>query len=341
VPAIELDKVPWPEVQREIEGGRHTVVLAFGATEQHGPHMPIGTDALLGDALARALADRLEAFVAPTVRVGCSAHHVGFSGTMSVSEETFHDLVADVVRSLAAGGFRRVVLVPTHGGNFAPLAAALEKLGSVEGVRVDAITDLSVLFQIAMIGQDEHGVPLNEGGLHAGEWETSMVLALRPQAVRMDGAVPGYTGDPAAAVEVGGDADVIDADLLGDVVDVIDELLDSGARRRRELRVHLGQLLLVFRALIVGQLRQGAAASAPAAGSLAAARTAAAAATLRRKPELFVEPSQRIGALGRWRHRLLHVRAQRHDLNHAAVLLQRFELLIVHVARVVAQGANR
>jgi creatinine amidohydrolase/Fe(II)-dependent formamide hydrolase-like protein len=220
VAAIELDKVTWPEVRREIEAGRDTVVLAFGATEQHGPHMPIGTDALLGDALARALADRLDAFVAPTVRVGCSAHHVGFSGTMSVSEATFHGLVADVVRSLAAGGFRRVVLVPTHGGNFAPLAAALEKLGAVEGVRVDALTDLTVLFQIAILGQDEHGVPLNEGGLHAGEWETSLMLALHPDLVDMGRAEAGFTGDPREAVQTlfrdAGVAELSENGVLGD-----------------------------------------------------------------------------------------------------------------------------
>jgi len=198
--AIELDKVTWPEVRAEIEGGRDTVVLAFGATEQHGPHMPLATDSLLGDRLAHDLADRLDAFVAPTVRVGCSAHHVGFAGTMSVGDETFHALVGDLVRSLAAGGFRRIVLVPTHGGNFAPLAAALEKLGEVEGVRVDALTDLSVLFQIAILGQDEHGVPLNEGGLHAGEWETSLMLALHPDLVKMDRAEAGFTGDPQEAV---------------------------------------------------------------------------------------------------------------------------------------------
>lgn len=218
--AIELDKVTWRDVRREIEGGRDTVVLAFGATEQHGPHMPLGTDAMLGDELARALADRLDAFVAPTVRVGCSAHHVGFAGTMSIGEETFHALVAEVVRSLAAGGFRRVVLVPTHGGNFAPLAAALEKLGAVDGVRVDAITDLSVLFQIAMIGENEHGVPLNEGGLHAGEWETSLILAIHPDLVDMERAEPGFTGDPQQAIQTlfrdAGVVELAENGVLGD-----------------------------------------------------------------------------------------------------------------------------
>src|SRR3954454_23438197 len=148
MPALELDKLTWPEVQAELEAGRDTVVVAFGATEQHGPHMPLATDALIGDELARAVAARIDAFVAPTVRLGCSPHHLDFPGTLSLEDSTFHAIVGDLVRSLARGGFRRVVLLPTHGGNFGPLAAAVEKLGDVEGMKVVAMTDLGALMRV-------------------------------------------------------------------------------------------------------------------------------------------------------------------------------------------------
>jgi creatinine amidohydrolase len=200
MPAVELDHLTWPEVKAETEGGRDTVVIAFGATEQHGPHLPLATDALLGDHLARLVADRLDAFLAPTVRVGCSEHHLEFPGTLSVSEETFHGIVGDLVSSLARGGFGRIVLIPTHGGNFAPLARALEKLGPVEGVEIRALTDLGALFAIAQLGVDEYGVPLAEGGLHAGEWETSMLLSIHPELVHLERGEPGYTGDMQDAV---------------------------------------------------------------------------------------------------------------------------------------------
>ncbi|HEY6779523.1 MAG TPA: creatininase family protein [Thermoleophilaceae bacterium] len=200
--AIELDKLTWPQVRDELAAGRDTVVVAFGATEQHGTHLPLATDALLGDHFARLLADRLDAFVAPTVRVGCSSHHLGFPGTLSLSDETFHAIVADLVRSLAAGGFRRVVLIPTHGGNFAPLAAAVEKLPMPAGIEVTALTDLGVLLQVAMLGEREHGVPLSEGGVHAGEWETSLMISIAPELVRMESAEPGYTGDLQQGLEV-------------------------------------------------------------------------------------------------------------------------------------------
>lgn len=162
--------------------------------------MPLATDALIGDHFARLLADRLDAFVAPTVRVGCSSHHLAFPGTLSIADQTFHAIVADLVASLVQAGFSRIVLVPTHGGNFAPLAAAVEKLPDAERPRVVAITDLSVFLRVAQLGEQEFEVPMPEGGLHAGEWETSMLLAIHPDLVRMDRAEAGYVGDPQEAV---------------------------------------------------------------------------------------------------------------------------------------------
>jgi creatinine amidohydrolase len=198
--AVELDKLTWPEVQAELRAGRETVVVAFGATEQHAHHMPLATDALIGDHFARLLADRLHAFAAPTVRVGCSSHHLAFPGTLSIGDETFHAIVADLVSSLVGAGFYRIVLVPTHGGNFGPLAAAVEKLPESHRRQVVAITDLSVFLRVAQLGEESFDVPMAEGGLHAGEWETSMLLAIHPDLVHMDRAEPGYVGDPQEAI---------------------------------------------------------------------------------------------------------------------------------------------
>jgi creatinine amidohydrolase/Fe(II)-dependent formamide hydrolase-like protein len=219
MPAVTLDTLTWPQVKAGIEAGRDTVVMALGATEQHGHHMPLATDALIGDHLARAVAERLDAFLAPTLRVGCSEHHVGFAGTLSLSEQTYYGIVEDLVRSLLRGGFRRIVLLPTHGGNFGPLAAAIERLDEAERAHVVALTDLGVLFEIAQLGEREYGVPLAEGGLHAGEWETSLMLAIHPELVRMDSAEPGFTGDLQEAVAsmfAGGVASISENGAIGD-----------------------------------------------------------------------------------------------------------------------------
>jgi len=197
--ALELERMSWPEITAEMERGRDSVVLAFGATEQHGPHMPLATDALLGDHLALLVAEELDAFLAPTVRFGCSEHHLEFPGTISISEATFHSIVSDVVSSLARGGFGRVILIPAHGGNFGPLAAAIDAIGSDPGIEVRALTDLGALLAIAQLGEREYDVPLGEGGIHAGEWETSMLAAIHPEMIRLDRREPGYTGDPQQA----------------------------------------------------------------------------------------------------------------------------------------------
>lgn len=199
--ALVLDELTWAEVDSELRGGRDTVVVAFGATEQHSLHLPLATDALLGDHLASLVADRLDAFVAPTVRIGCSSHHLDFAGTISLEDDTFHAVVADHVRSFARTGFKRAVLLPTHGGNFGPLGAALAKLGPMDGIVVEALTDVSALLELAQIGEREHGVPTGEGGLHAGEWETSMLLAIRPDLVHMNRGEPGFTGSMEEALQ--------------------------------------------------------------------------------------------------------------------------------------------
>jgi creatinine amidohydrolase len=198
--ALRLDRLTWPEVGEELRRGRDTVVMAFGATEQHGPHLALSADRVLGEELARRVADALDAFVAPAVPFGCSSHHLAFAGTISLRDETFHAIVADVVSSFAGAGFRRIVLLPSHGGNFAPLGAALEGLDVPDGVRVDAITDLAVLASIPIRAAEQHSVPIGEGGLHAGEWETSLMLAIRPDLVHMERGEPGYTGDLQEAI---------------------------------------------------------------------------------------------------------------------------------------------
>ena len=193
--ALALDELTWPEVRAEIANGRDTLVLALGATEQHGPHLPLGTDALIGDSAARAVAERLDAFVAPTVRVGCSEHHLAFAGTLSISTETFAAIVRDLVASVGRHGFARLILLPTHGGNFGPLAAAMEGVEPVEGLEVVALTDLSILTEGTTAMSADQGVSPAEAGVHAGEWETSLLLALHPELVRMERAEEGYTGD--------------------------------------------------------------------------------------------------------------------------------------------------
>jgi hypothetical protein len=126
---ILLEEMTWRDVDEAIEAGRTTVVVAVGAVEQHGPHLPLLVDAVRGDRLAVEVARRLGvALVAPTIRIGCSEHHMAFPGTLTLRRSTLEAICLDYTVSLARHGFRRVCFVPSHGGNFGPLAEMLDDL---------------------------------------------------------------------------------------------------------------------------------------------------------------------------------------------------------------------
>ncbi len=216
--AIHLDRLTWAEVKSEIENGRDTVIVPLGSTEQHGRHMPLGTDAVLGDEFGWALANRLDAFLAPTVRFGCSEHHLSFAGTISMSEETFKRIVIDVAASLSRHGFRRIVLLPTHGGNFKPLADTVAELKPVENVKVIAFTDLEGLVKAAFESSGSFGINPAQSGAHSGEWETSLMLAFRPEQVKMAQAAAGFVGPLSEIMEkvFGGIQNLDENGVLGD-----------------------------------------------------------------------------------------------------------------------------
>jgi creatinine amidohydrolase len=104
-------------------------------------------------------------------------------------------MVIDVVDSLSRHGFQRIVLLPTHGGNFMPLAGAFSRLEPVADVKVLAFTDLQRFVETAIESSRSAGVTPEQSGAHSGEWETSLMLALKPELVKMDQAAPGFVGE--------------------------------------------------------------------------------------------------------------------------------------------------
>ena len=197
-PNLLLEEMTWPEVQRALSDGYDTAVVAVGAVEQHGPHLPLLVDAARGDRLALEVARRLErALVAPTVRIGCSEHHMGFAGTISLRPATLEAVCTDYATSLARHGFRATCFVPSHGGNFAPLAEMLDRLRAAVGSRCDvrAYTDLAefVATWEAAVEEAAPGKRERVGG-HADIAESSEMLCIRPELVRRARAEPGYAG---------------------------------------------------------------------------------------------------------------------------------------------------
>lgn len=191
---LHLERMTWPEVESALADGWNRVVVAVGAVEQHGPHLPLFTDAERGTYLAEGVARLLgRTLVAPTIRVGCSSHHLDFPGTVSVGKETLRALCRDYTTSLARHGFQTICFVPSHGGNFGPLAEMLEELDRAAGggCRVRAYTDLTGFLQVwrdavAEVVGSEEGV-----GGHADVAESSEMLVIAPESVRADRAEAG------------------------------------------------------------------------------------------------------------------------------------------------------
>ena len=172
---VRLSEHTWPEIKAALDDGTTTAIVAVGSVEQHGPHLPVIMDTLAGDELSRRIADRLgDALAAPTIRPGCSGHHVAFPGTITISPETLMDLVRGYCESLDEHGFEHVVLVPTHGGNFAPVNTIAPEIAA----SVIAIADLDENMRLMNEGLREAGVEYEEPVIHAGAAETAIVLAV-------------------------------------------------------------------------------------------------------------------------------------------------------------------
>jgi creatinine amidohydrolase len=163
------------------------VVLPTAAIEQHGPHLPVGVDAILGQALLGAaipkIAGRAPVYVAPPLSYGKSNEHVGFPGTVTLSARTLRRLVLALASQLRELGFRRLAIFNTHGGNSTVLATTVRELR--DSLDLDA-TLLRHGFK------PDVSAPEAAWGFHADEWETSLMLACAPELVRMKRAVCEY-----------------------------------------------------------------------------------------------------------------------------------------------------
>jgi creatinine amidohydrolase len=168
------------------------VVLSVGAVEQHGAHLPSGTDALISQTVSRAAgvaaaASGVDVILAPPLSVGASDHHLPFGATVSLRAETYLAVLIDLLSSMATSGARRILLVNGHGGNSGACHAAAGAVSARHEVAI-AHLDYWQLVEPALAA----GLPVPG---HAGAFETSLVLTVRPDLVR----TPPTRPNPAAA----------------------------------------------------------------------------------------------------------------------------------------------
>jgi creatinine amidohydrolase len=170
-----------------LDAGRVIAILPVGAIEQHGPHLPVCTDACIGQGIAlRALAllpESLPVTVLPMLPVGKSDEHLAFAGTLTLSAETVARLWTEVGESIARAGLRKLVLLNSHGGQVSIMDVVARDLRVRHGMLVMAWSWFAAGIPDSLFPEDEQRF-----GIHAGAIETSIMLHLRPDLVQMDKA---------------------------------------------------------------------------------------------------------------------------------------------------------
>jgi creatinine amidohydrolase len=192
-----LPNLTWHEI-RDLEKEDGVLVLPIGAIEQHGPQLPTFTDALIAERMTMLALERLNTetrvWRLPTQHYGKSNEHAGYPGTFSLSATTLMAVVRDIALGAKLAGFRRLAFINAHGGNTALLSMM------ARDIRVETGLQVFTLFSSAG-AQDPIEITPEEAkfGIHAGDWETSIVLALEPELVNMERAVKSFPDYPSSS----------------------------------------------------------------------------------------------------------------------------------------------
>lgn len=176
---VSMANMSWLECKAALEE-TDLVIIPVGAQEQHGPHLPLGTDSVHAAMAAERAALQCAVLVAPTVSVGVSANHLDFAGTMTLLPQTLIQLLTEYCDSLLQHGFRRFVFLNGHGGNCATLDAAVQTLQRKFPGNI-----FSHVF-LGKLKLNGHHCLEDRYKYHADEGETSRMLYKAPNLVRMD-----------------------------------------------------------------------------------------------------------------------------------------------------------
>ncbi|MDB5326793.1 MAG: creatininase [Phycisphaerales bacterium] len=185
-PAVLWDELTWPEMATLVASNTDTALLPLGATEQHGPQLPLNTDSVFAHAFCCYASAKTGVPVLPPVTYGCSLGHTGqWPGTVSVFPETLIAMLRQVAQFVQAAGFRRLMLINSHWGNVPAARCAIDhvrfdafekKTGFSIGLRSTFDLTASIWQQFTDDAAD----------FHANRAETALMLAIDPAAVRMD-----------------------------------------------------------------------------------------------------------------------------------------------------------
>ena len=190
---MKHENATWYEIKARLEQGNVIAILPIGAEEEHGPHLPLATDTIMATGFAERLSEALDGMLLPAIPYGETWTTSGYPGTISLSFNTVLAIILDIGSALAAQGLSALVIVNGHFGNQAPLEQASRQLQTQYHLPTLILNYPGMEQAAAAICESKPAAP---GFYHADEFETSFVLALKPEVVHMDRAEAEYPQFP-------------------------------------------------------------------------------------------------------------------------------------------------
>ena len=193
---VLMEEMSFRQIKTAMDDGYKTVIIVAGATEQHGYHLPLGVDSMLGLALAKSLAEELgNALIAPVITLGLSKAHMHYTGSLTCRWTTLIAVIEDYVSSYIWHGFENIIFLPSHMGNFQAIESFTDDARSkYPSVKFACCLNFEMMGKLDEKSLEEDGVHPDIAGAHAGESETSQMLAFYPHLVDMSLAEEGFIG---------------------------------------------------------------------------------------------------------------------------------------------------
>lgn len=206
-----MPHMSWLEVEEALTR-TDVALIPVGSVEQHGKHLPLGTDFLAAQEACKLIAQQTDVLVTPVVMAGISAHHMGFAGSLTLSPETFEQVIFETAEALIHHGIRKIAIYNGHGGNSASVANVITRINNTT---VASAVDLGEI-ELPAVESPFPSVLIDS---HAGVGETSWMLFLTPQLVQMSRAenptlTPPSQAQAAMATMTGGNASLVASTYL-------------------------------------------------------------------------------------------------------------------------------
>lgn len=176
---VELERMTWPEVKLAVDESAGIALVPVGAVEEHGPHLPVGTDSIETYEIGRQAAREAKVIVTPLVWFGNSRSFMDFPGTIAIKPETLKAYMHDILTSLIHHGFTKPIILDGHGGNYGIFDVLIEDIMIDQGTKVFHVR----AWELATLPKPKE-VPPYDG--HGGSSETSAMMYLNPEDVNED-----------------------------------------------------------------------------------------------------------------------------------------------------------